>query len=154
MSVRDSSQLLKLLKNEKLTKEIELGIYNFSQEYVKNNNIEFLLQSIYDSKMNEIIELLKHSDYIITAITNKKIKPSELAFLKPDELVPEKYEDHKKNKEMQEFKKNSKAYSTTYTCVKCKKSRTNVTTKQTRSGDEPPTTFVSCLECGYTFKMN
>jgi transcription elongation factor S-II len=154
MSVRDSSQLLKLLKNKKLTEEIELGIYNFSQEYVKNNNIEFLLQSIYDSKMNEIIELLKHSDYIITAITNKKIKPSELAFLKPDELVPEKYEDHKKNKEMQEFKKNSKACSTTYTCVKCKKSRTNVTTKQTRSGDEPPTTFVSCLECGYTFKMN
>ena len=55
MSVRDSSQLLKLLKNKKLTEEIELGIYNFSQEYVKNNNIEFLLQSIYDSKMNEII---------------------------------------------------------------------------------------------------
>jgi len=154
MSVRDSSQLLKLLKNKKLTEEIELGIYNFSQEYVKNNNIEFLLQSIYDSKMNEIIELLKHSDYIITAIANKKIKPLELAFLKPDELVPEKYEEHKKNKEMQEFKKNSKACSTTYTCVKCKKSRTNVTTKQTRSGDEPPTTFVSCLECGYTFKMN
>jgi DNA-directed RNA polymerase subunit M/transcription elongation factor TFIIS len=154
MTTRDVAQLLKMIKDKKITEDIESGIYNFSQEYVKNNNIEFLLQSIYDSKLNEILELLKHSDYIIKAITNKKIKASELAFLKPDELVPDKYEDHKKNKELQEFKKNNKSCSTTYTCTKCKKSRTNVTTKQTRSGDEPPTTFVSCLECGYSFKMN
>ena len=154
MTTRDVTLLLKIIKDKKIAQDIETGIYNFSDEYIKTNNVDFLLQSIYDSKLNEILELLKHSDYIIKAITDKKMKALELAFLKPDELLPEKYEEHKKNKELQEFKQNNKSCTTAYTCTKCKKSRTNVTTKQTRSGDEPPTTFVSCLECGFSFKMN
>ena len=28
-----------------------------------------------------------------------------------------------------------------------------VTQKQTRSGDEPATTFVECIECGFMFKF-
>ena len=49
---------------------------------------------------------------------------------------------------IEEYKKNNKVGSTAYTCSKCKKKNTLVTQKQTRAGDEPPTIFVECLECG------
>ena len=55
---------------------------------------------------------------------------------------------------MEEYKKNNKVGSSAFTCTKCKKSKCSVSQKQTRAGDEPPTTFVSCLECGHTFKFN
>ena len=58
------------------------------------------------------------------------------------------------DKLIEEYKKNNKAGSSAFTCVKCKKSRCEVSQKQTRAGDEPPTTFVTCLECGHTFKFN
>ena len=35
-----------------------------------------------------------------------------------------------------------KTGSTAFTCAKCKKSNCQVSQQQTRSGDEPPTTFV------------
>jgi len=35
-----------------------------------------------------------------------------------------------------------------FQCGKCKKRRCTYTQKQTRSADEPMTTFVLCLECG------
>ena len=60
MTTRDVAQLLKILKDKKIAQDIETGIYNFSDEYVKTNNIDFLLQSIYDSKLNEILETINN----------------------------------------------------------------------------------------------
>uniref|UniRef100_A0A0G4HY61 TFIIS-type domain-containing protein n=1 Tax=Chromera velia CCMP2878 TaxID=1169474 RepID=A0A0G4HY61_9ALVE len=39
-----------------------------------------------------------------------------------------------------------------FTCFKCKSSKTNYTQAQTRSSDEPMTTFVECLNCGNRWK--
>ena len=55
---------------------------------------------------------------------------------------------------LRNVKKNNKTGSSRFTCAKCKKSKCEVTQKQTRAGDEPPTTFVTCLECGHMFKFN
>ena len=49
---------------------------------------------------------------------------------------------------------NSSAEIVEISCSKCKKSRCQVAQKQTRSGDEPPTIFVTCLECGFCFTYN
>jgi len=59
-----------------------------------------------------------------------------------------------KKKEMEEYKKNDVKSSSAFKCSKCKKSKCSVTQKQTRAGDEPATTFVTCLECGYNFSFN
>lgn len=40
-----------------------------------------------------------------------------------------------------------------FKCGKCKKRRTTYYQMQTRSADEPMTTFVRCLECSHRWKF-
>jgi transcription elongation factor S-II len=141
---------------DKIAKDIETSIFNFSVEYTEINDTPFLINSIYDDKTEEILSLLKNkeSTYLINALKDNSIVPLKLAFLKPEELNPDKYEQLIKKKEFEEYKKNNVQGSTAFTCTKCKKSRCEVTQKQTRAGDEPPTTFVTCLECDHRYKLN
>lgn len=145
---------LNILMSDKISKDIEYSINQFSKEYAEINDTPYLIQSIYDTKAEEITNQILNSDFIVKAIKNKKIDPKKIAYLKPEELNPEKYESIIKKREMEEYKKNNKVGSTAFTCVKCKKSKCEVSQKQTRAGDEPPTTFVTCLECGHSFKFN
>lgn len=149
-----NNQLTKVL-NKDLAKVIETSIYNFSKEYAETNETPYLIQSIYDTKSEEILcqILNKDSSHLINSLKENKIDPTKIAYMKPEELNPEKYENIIKKREMEEYKKNNKTGTSAFTCVKCKKSKCQVTQKQTRAGDEPPTTFVSCLECGHTFKF-
>lgn len=73
--------------------------------------------------------------------------------MKPEELNPEKYEEIIKKREMEEYKKNNKIGSTVFTCPKCKKANCQITQKQTRSGDEPPTIYIICNECNHVKKI-
>ena len=146
----------KKIINEKIAKDVETSIYNFSKEYATINETPYLLDSIYDTKSEEILAQLtnKESDFLVNALKNNKIDGTKIAFMKPEELDPDKYNSIIKKQQMAEYKKNNTEGSSIFTCSKCKKSKCSVTTKQTRSGDEPPTTFVNCLECGHTFKFN
>lgn len=150
-----TKQLVKIL-GDKIAKDVEKSIYDFSKEYAEINDTPYLIQSIYETKSDEIMCQLSNrdSDYLVKGLKDKKIDPTKIAFMKPEELNPEKYENIIKKREMEEYKKNNTSGSSVFTCAKCKKARCQVTQKQTRAGDEPPTTFVSCLECGHTFKFN
>jgi DNA-directed RNA polymerase subunit M/transcription elongation factor TFIIS len=147
-------QLQKVL-DKKLVKEIEQSIYNFTKEYAEINDIpSYLIDSIYENKSNEIIAQIMDSTYLLNSIKDKTIDSSKLAFMKPEELNPEKFEAIIKKREMEEYKKNNEVGSSVFTCNKCKKANCKVSQKQTRSGDEPPSTYVTCLECGHTIKFN
>jgi DNA-directed RNA polymerase subunit M/transcription elongation factor TFIIS len=148
-------QISKIL-NDKLAKDVENSIYLYSKEYAEIHDTPYLLQQIYEDKAQQILAQLQNqeSNYLINALKNKKIDGTKIAFMKPEELDPEKYESIIKKREMEEYKKNNTSGTNAFTCVKCKKARCQVSQKQTRAGDEPPTTFVTCLECGHTFKFN
>lgn len=151
-------KILSKVLDEKLSKQVEESIFNFIKDYTESDTPSFLIQSIYETKSNDIINEIinKDSDYLLNAIKNNTIKDgiSNIAFLKPEELNPDRYENIIKKKQMEEYKKINKVGSSVFTCTKCKKSKCSVTQKQTRAGDEPPTTFVECLECGHVFKFN
>jgi DNA-directed RNA polymerase subunit M/transcription elongation factor TFIIS len=148
-------QLAKII-GDKLAKNVESSIFNYSKEYAEIQDTPYLFEPIYDNKTQEILcQLLnQESNYLVKSLKNNKIDATKIAFMKPEELDPEKYESIIKKREMEEYKKNNTSASSAFTCVKCKKARCQVSQKQTRAGDEPPTTFVSCLECGHTFKFN
>lgn len=156
---KKNKQLKKSLKKflgkkyNNIIEKIEKGIFEFSVNYSEVNNTPFLLENIYKTKFDEILCILtgNNQKYFIQSILNGKIKPYDIAFLKPDELNPDKYEDIKKKKEIEEFKKNNEATTDAYKCSKCGKKKCTVTEKQTRSGDEPATVFVECVECGHKF---
>jgi DNA-directed RNA polymerase subunit M/transcription elongation factor TFIIS len=149
-------KILSKVINEDLAVKVEESIFNFIKVYTENDTPSFLVQSIYETKSNDIINEItnKDSNYLLTAIKDGSIKGGieNIAFLKPEELNPDKYENIIKKKELEEYKRNNKVGSDAFTCKKCKKSKCSVTQKQTRAGDEPPTTFVECLECGHVFK--
>ena len=147
---------IKKVLGDKIAKSVETGVYEFSVEYAKTNDTPYLLENIYDDKCEELAALIlnKTSDYLVKSLKSNKIDGSKIAFMKPDELDPDKYDSIIKKQQMVEYKKNNTEGSSAFTCSKCKKSKCSVTTKQTRAGDEPPATFVNCLECGHTFKFN
>jgi len=149
----DVFKRLSNITDKTLGKKIEVSIYNFSIKYAQENETLFLLEEIYNTKVDEITSVLNKSDYLIQALKNNKIDSSQIATLKPVELSPSKYEKILKKKEIEEYKKSNASTTTAFKCSKCKKSRCQVAQKQTRSGDEPATTFVTCLECGHSFKF-
>jgi hypothetical protein len=142
-------KISKFLKKE-LAVKAEKGIYEFSKEYSEENDTPFLLESIYDTKLDEILDsMCSNKDNVKTEEDAYK-----LAFLTPEELNPDKYEKLLKKKEIIEYKKNDIKSSSAFKCSKCKKSRCEVSQKQVLAGDEPVTTFVKCLECGHSFSFH
>jgi len=144
------NELYEFFEDETLERIME-GINIFVSNYIETNDCPYLINDIYVNKVNEILDAMNNSIYIGDMITIGHVVPEELAFLKPHELSPERYKNiiEKKAYEHNQKKKGSKIFS----CKKCKQSNCEITQKQTRSADEPATTFVKCLECGFTFRF-
>jgi DNA-directed RNA polymerase subunit M/transcription elongation factor TFIIS len=138
--------------NAVISSKIENGILKFSQEYAIKEETPYLCEEIYKTKALEILDLLKNTT-LIKNIENGKLDPFTLAYMKPEILDPEKFKTLLDSRE-KEKKKNDNAGTNVFKCKKCKKSRSKVTQKQTRAADEAPTTFVECLECGHTFRID
>jgi len=138
--------------NTVIASKIENGILKFSQEYAIKEETPYLCEEIYKTKSAEILDLLKNAS-LIKNIETGKLDPFTLAYMKPEILDPEKFKKLL-NSRKKEKEKNDNVGTNVFKCSKCKKSRSKVTQKQTRAADETPTTFVECLECGHTFKID
>jgi DNA-directed RNA polymerase subunit M/transcription elongation factor TFIIS len=152
MNIDNINKFNKIIDNEKISKNIVESIHKFSIEYATINNTPYIQDSIFDTKFQDIYDLLNNKKSILSALLNNKIDPKQIAFMKAEELDPDKYENFIKKKELEEYKKNDTG-DNTFTCSKCKESKVKITQLQTRAGDEPPTIFVNCLKCGHTFKF-
>lgn len=170
-------KLGEVLNNSKDGSNLEIGIYNYtlSKSNEKNiikkwNNTYFV--RIYLDKFKTIYINLK-TDSIKQLITEKKIKPHELAFMSHQEMLPEKWgaliEDIKIKTE-NKYTPKVEASTNNFKCLKCLdiENRTAKLEKrelnqsffrkctyyqlQTRSADEPMTTFVTCLNCNARWK--
>ena len=151
-SRKQNIELLLKLFDKKTSERIDGGIYGFADEYSESQGTPFLLENIYQEKMDEILCILNSNKSLQDMIKNGDIKSEQLAFMKSHELNPEKYEKINKKKELEELNK-TQASTDIYKCSKCKKSRCKTEEKQTRAGDEPATLFVECLECGNKWRV-
>jgi transcription elongation factor S-II len=71
------------------------------------------------------------------------------------EMCPEIWEDlieKKKKRDENKFNGNITATTDNFTCYKCKSQKCSYYQLQTRSADEPMTTYVDCLNCGNRWK--
>ena len=152
-------KLNNILNNIDISLKIELSIFEFTLIYCLNNNLnDIFIKSVYDDKLNNIISNIIDTQNINNKTLKKdllsnKINPSYIAFMSPAQLHPDKWLYWVKKKEYKELRENSIVYSDAYKCFKCGERKTKVTQAQTRSADEPMTTFVTCLICYNTFKF-
>ena len=149
-------QINKIIKDSKISKQIEESIFNWTKEYLESNMApEFMMENFYLDKLSDIIKNLdkKYNSYLLQAIKEKSIDIDKIAFFKPEEIFPEKFEDLTKKRKLNQAIKDNKATSNAFKCPECKAKKSTVEQKQTRSGDEPMTTFVTCLECGHVMKF-
>jgi DNA-directed RNA polymerase subunit M/transcription elongation factor TFIIS len=128
-------------------------IYLYCNDYAENNNCIFLLDDIIQTKISFLREIMIKNNYLKDSIKNKTIDPSKICYVNQENIEPDKYKQILEKRELEEYRRNNQATSNAFKCKKCGERRCQVTQKQTRSGDEPATTYVECMECGYTFKF-
>lgn len=153
-----------LLGKDNLAINTEKAIFNWSVRRVREigdvpawENTVF--RECYKRKVvNIIFNLREPRSELIQRIKNGEVKTKDIANLKPDELWPTgPYAITKKELEYKEMRKRMTKGELddvrgVFKCGKCKSNKTTYYQMQTRSADEPMTTFVSCINCGKRWK--
>ena len=142
-----------VLKDIETSIKIEAGIFEFTLVYCTTKNyMTKLMPSIYKDKVYELSVNLDENNLVgnltlKSTIFEGKINPQTIAFLKPQDLHPERWELLIKKQNLREEKKKNMATTDLYQCWKCKNRKCRMVELQTRSSDEPMTKFITCLEC-------
>ena len=154
------SKLSEIIGDNKITTNLEKGILNYSIDVSNKQNIvkkwdNELFVIIYTERLRTIMFNLQKNDTLLSQIKNKVIKPHKLAFMTHQEMNPEKWKpliEDKKIRDKNMYNPQIDANTDNFTCGKCKSKRCSYYQLQTRSADEPMTTFVTCIDCGNRWK--
>ena len=156
----------KLIKSKKLSDKIEKSIYMYSID--KAN--EYKLKTDWDNAkfrriyMNKCVSLYSNMDKK-SNIKNieflKRIKSGEydvnkIAYMLPTQIFPEHWKtmlDRKASNDNYLYCKQLAPITHKYTCGKCKNKNCSEYEVQIRSSDEPMSTLVECVDCGYRWQF-
>jgi transcription elongation factor S-II len=150
------------------TKNAEIAVYNWTVEHTKESLYKTkngheaevpswenpAFKARYKQRLLSILFNLKKNPEII-----KKIKCQDLEHLTPGQLWPEgpmgvaekKVREHQQQIEINKLKRDAE-YEGILVCPKCKSRKTSYYQLQTRSADEPMTTYAQC-SCGNRWKF-
>jgi DNA-directed RNA polymerase subunit M/transcription elongation factor TFIIS len=158
------SALLEIPKDDTICINLEKNILNHSMDRAREINEEpawdnHKYSSIYKQKFLQIQHNLKNSPVLKGWILDKKIKTKDVIEMRPEDLWPDgpyaKTMEDRIIKEMRKQYVEREARDNLvglFTCARCKSKKTTYYQLQTRSADEPMTTFVTCLNCDRNWK--
>jgi len=151
-------KLLEIIENEKTVNNLEKGIFNYAlkeadqRKIVKKWDNAYFVQ-IYLDRLRSIMSNLKGD--VLESIKDRSVKAHIIAFMTHQELCPEKWSaliEAKSKRDKNKFETNIAAATDTFTCRKCRGNQCTYYQMQTRSADEPMTTFVTCILCNARWK--
>ncbi len=153
------SKINNILDNEKNSTNLEKGVYNYTLKESDNrkivkkwDNVYFV--QIYIDRLRSICNNIKNQT-LIDRINDGTIPSQTVAFMSHQELCPAKWDNLIKLKTIKDnnkFEIRVEASTDTFTCGKCRKKQCTYYQVQTRSADEPMTTYVHCIPCGNKWK--
>lgn len=127
---------------------IEARVRTYAEDFCKMIGIAQQVDAVYQSKMHDVVINMKANPSLI------ETPVSLLLEMKPWEACPDSWKKIIKKRENIENKKRNMATTDIYKCKNCGNCKTRSWELQTRSADEPSTTFVECLICGKRWKYN
>ena len=145
---------------------LEKGLYNYTirssddKKIVKKWDNKYFIQ-IYIDKFRSMLCNLdgkhnKNAKKNLKKIKDGKLKTRNIASLTHQELNPKIWSElikAKINRDKNFGKEDELLATDEFKCFKCKKNKCTYYQQQTRSADEPITTFVSCLNCGNKWRF-
>lgn len=148
-----------LIDDYKLCKNFELAIYNYTIQESKKKHIikkwdNSAFINIYLQRLKTILYNIDN-DELKKNIIDKKMTPQDLVFMNHQEMRPDKWNaliEKKKIIDENKYAPKIEASTDDFTCYKCKSKKCTFYQLQTRSADEPMTTFVTCLNCSSRWK--
>ena len=154
------NELSKIIDDEKISSNMEKGIYNNCIHVAGERNIvkkwdNIYFSHIYLDRLRSVYSNLRGNPSLVEKIKNKEIKAHMIGFMTHQEMKPEKWKaliDDKKERDKNKYSPKIVGNTDQYTCRKCKSTNCSYYQLQTRSVDEPMTTFVQCLSCGCQWK--
>jgi len=146
------------VKDAKKSINLEKAIFNYSLKEADNNKVfkkwdnhKFVL--LYLNKLRSVYANL--TPEILNKLSNGDIKSFSIAFMTHQELVPQRWAElieNKMKRDKSKYENNIEAATDTFQCRKCKSNKCTYYQMQTRSADEPMTTFVTCIVCDNRWK--
>ena len=139
---------------------IEKSVYNCSLQIADERNIvkkwdnPFFVQ-LYTDRLRSIYLNLKTLTDFRQRLLTKQLKFSQVGFMTHQDMAPEKWQkliENKKIRDENKYTSKIEASTDNFTCRKCKSKECSYYQLQTRSADEPMTTFVTCITCGNRWK--
>lgn len=156
------SEILDLSKLDSIVLNLEKGIFNETIKYCKEHKSELKWSNpIFLKKYSQLArKILANITYTPNAsevkdkIINNIWKAEDIASMTHEQLHPEFHADMKL-KIMEKYINThpEQEHDGFFKCGKCKTFKTTYTQAQTRSADEPMTTFVTCLNCNHRWKF-
>ena len=142
---------------------MEKTVYNYSIRWARNRSLVRSWQnpkfmSVYRNRLRTVIRNLD-SSVLSTLLSAKDTDWMAICALEVTEMNPGAWEKLKEEKAHRERNMYTPKVGNTdvFVCSKCKRQGKTATNcsyyqLQTRSADEPMTTYVTCLECGQRWK--
>ena len=154
------SKLNKIIEDEKKSKNMEKGIYNYAIRESKKLKVvrkwdNHYFVELYSSRLRSIYSNLKNNPELLEQLKQEVFKVEEIAFFSHQQLNPKKWEvliEEKKNRDKNKVEAKVVASTDAFKCRKCGSRETTYSQAQLRSADEPMTTFVACISCGNRWK--
>lgn len=155
-----------LVKNKSKSTKIEESVYKYSVSKAKDykwdsswENDKF--RRVYMNKCLGLYANLDKNNEIgnknfIKRVKSGEIDLSKIAFMTPQQIFPEKWKklmDRKTASDNYLYCKQLAPVTDKYVCGKCHKNKCTSYEVQLRSSDEPMSTLVECLECGYNWQF-